>query len=52
MVAAGLVARTQVILAPGIYLALAAAVTFLGALLLPGAPRHRMTREFQAARPL
>ncbi|HEX3235564.1 MAG TPA: MFS transporter [Gemmatimonadales bacterium] len=51
MIAAWLVARTQVNLAPGIYLALAATVTFLGALLLPGTARHRMTQEFQAARP-
>jgi hypothetical protein len=51
MIAAWLVARTQVNLAPGIYLALAAGVTFIGALLLPGTARHRMTQEFQAARP-
>jgi MFS transporter, MHS family, proline/betaine transporter len=50
MIAAWLVARTQVNLAPGIYLALAAGVTFVGALLLPGTPRHRLTQEFQAAR--
>jgi MHS family proline/betaine transporter-like MFS transporter len=50
MVAAWLVARTHVNLAPGIYLALAAGVTFVGALLLPGTPRHRLTQEFQAAR--
>jgi MHS family proline/betaine transporter-like MFS transporter len=51
MIAAWLVSRTQVNLAPGIYLALAAAVTFVGALLLPSTARHRMTQEFQAARP-
>lgn len=50
MVAAWLVSRTQVSLAPGIYLAGAAGVTFIAALVLPKAPEHSLTKEFQAAR--
>jgi MHS family proline/betaine transporter-like MFS transporter len=50
MVAAWLVARTHVVLAPGIYMALACGVTFVAALLLPGTVRHSLTREFEAAR--
>jgi MHS family proline/betaine transporter-like MFS transporter len=49
MVAEWLLARTHVVLAPGIYLALAAAVTCIAALRLPRAARHRLTTEFQAA---
>ena len=33
------------------YLAAAGAVSFIAAVLLPQAPRHRLTREFQAGRP-
>jgi MHS family proline/betaine transporter-like MFS transporter len=51
MVAAWLVARTHVSLAPAVYLSAAAAVTFIGALCLPGTARHRLTTEFQALRP-
>jgi MFS transporter, MHS family, proline/betaine transporter len=50
MVAAWLVARSGVALAPAAYLAGAAAITFLAALLLPRAPRHRMTEEFKSVR--
>ncbi len=50
LVAAWLVSRTGVPLAPAIYLTAAAALTFVGALLLPGAPAHSLTKEFQAAR--
>ena len=50
MVATWLVARTHVALAPGIYVAMAAAVTLGAALLLPGSAPHSMTKEFQAAR--
>jgi MFS transporter, MHS family, proline/betaine transporter len=50
LVAAWLVARTGHPLAPGAYLAAAAGLTFIGALLLPATPVHRLTREFQAAR--
>ena len=50
MVAAWLVARTHVVLAPAIYMAVASVVTFVAALMLPGAVRHSMTREFEAAR--
>ena len=51
MVAAWLVSRTQVQLAPAVYLTAAAAVTFLAALMLPKAARHRMTKEFESLRP-
>ena len=50
MVAAWLVARTHVVLAPAIYMAVASVVTFVAALMLPGAVRHSMTQEFEAAR--
>jgi hypothetical protein len=50
MVAAWLVARTQLPLTPAIYVALASALTFVSALFLPGAARHRLTKEFEAAR--
>jgi MHS family proline/betaine transporter-like MFS transporter len=48
IVAAWLVERSGVALAPAMYLT--AAVTFTASLLLPHAPRHRLTREFQATR--
>jgi MHS family proline/betaine transporter-like MFS transporter len=50
MVAAWLVARTFD-LAPAVYLTAAAAVTFVAALMLPQAPRHRLTKEFESLRP-
>jgi MHS family proline/betaine transporter-like MFS transporter len=50
LVAAWLVARTGVALAPAMYLTGAAAVTFVAALLLPKSARHRLTKEFEAAR--
>jgi MHS family proline/betaine transporter-like MFS transporter len=50
VVAAWLVSRTGFHLAPAVYLALAAAVTFVAALLLPKTARHRMTKEFSALR--
>ena len=50
MVAAWLVARTGVALAPAAYLSAAAAITFGAAWLLPQAPRHRLTEEFKALR--
>ena len=50
LVAAWLVARSGHPLAPAVYLAAAAALTFVGALLLPGKPQHSLTKEFQAAR--
>jgi MHS family proline/betaine transporter-like MFS transporter len=50
MVAAWLVARTHMVLAPAIYMALACLLTFVAALLLPGTVRHSLTREFEAAR--
>ena len=48
LVAAWLIARTGVPLAPAMYLAAAAALTFIGALLLPKTTRHSLTKEFQA----
>jgi MHS family proline/betaine transporter-like MFS transporter len=50
LVAAWLLARTGVMLAPAMYLAAAGALSFLGALLLPASARHSLTKEFQAAR--
>ena len=50
MVATWLLARSGHDLAPAIYLALASALAFVGALLLPQAARHSLTREFSAVR--
>ncbi len=50
LVAAWLLSRSGVTLAPAMYLAAAAALTFVGALLLPSTARHSLTKEFQAAR--
>jgi MFS transporter, MHS family, proline/betaine transporter len=50
LVAAWLVSETGFKLAPAMYLAGAAALTFVGALLLPTAAPHRLTQEFEAAR--
>jgi MHS family proline/betaine transporter-like MFS transporter len=50
LVAAWLLSRTGVTLAPAMYLTAAAAVSCIGAALLPSTPRHRLTREFEAAR--
>ncbi|HEX5385525.1 MAG TPA: MFS transporter [Gemmatimonadales bacterium] len=50
MVAAWLVSRTQVALAPGVYLAIAAATSLVAAALLPGTARHSVTQEFKTAR--
>ncbi|HEY9443073.1 MAG TPA: MFS transporter [Gemmatimonadales bacterium] len=50
LVAAWLVARTGVTLAPALYLSAAAGLAFIGALLLPGTTRHSLTREFESAR--
>lgn len=50
MVAAWLVERTGVALAPAAYLTVAAAITFGAALLLPHQARHRLTEEFKAVR--
>ena len=51
LVGAWLVGRTGAPLAPAVYLAAAGAVSFVAALLLPRTARHRLTHEFQAARP-
>ena len=50
LVAEWLLTRTGVTLAPAMYLAGAAAVACVGAFLLPATPRHRLTKEFGAAR--
>jgi len=50
LVAAWLVVRTGVQLAPAWYLATAAALTFIGSLLLPATARHSLTKEFDASR--
>ena len=51
LVGAWLVSKTGAPLAPALYLAAAGAVSFFAALLLPRTARHRLTHEFQAARP-
>ena len=51
LVAAWLLSRTEAPLAPAVYLAAAGAVSFVAALFLPRTPRHRLTHEFEAARP-
>ncbi len=50
LVAAWLVSRTGLKLAPAMYLTAAAALTFIGAILLPKTAPHRLTKEFEAAR--
>jgi len=50
LVATWLIARTGHPLAPAVYLAAAAGLAFIGAILLPPAARHGITREFAAAR--
>jgi len=50
LVGTWLIARTGHPLAPAVYLAVAAGLGFVGALLLPRAARHGITREFAAAR--
>jgi MHS family proline/betaine transporter-like MFS transporter len=50
LIAAWLVSRTGIVVAPGIYLAAAASLTFIGAVLLPSTARHSLTKEFHAAR--
>jgi MFS transporter, MHS family, proline/betaine transporter len=50
LVAAWLLARTGLKLAPAIYLAAGATLAFIGAFFLPKIPRHRLTKEFEAAR--
>jgi MHS family proline/betaine transporter-like MFS transporter len=50
MVATWLVARSGYSLAPAVYLAAAAALAFVGAIMLPRAARHGITREFAAVR--
>ena len=51
LIGAWLLARTGKPLAPAVYLAAAGVVSFVAALLLPRTARHRLTHEFQAARP-
>ncbi len=51
LIGAWLVARSGAPLAPAVYLAAAGGVSFVAALLLPRTAPHRLTHEFQAARP-
>jgi MFS transporter, MHS family, proline/betaine transporter len=51
LIGAWLVARSGEPLAPAVYLAAAGGVSFVAVLLLPRTARHRLTHEFQAARP-
>ena len=51
LVAAWLVARTGVAIAPGVYLAAAGVLAFVAALLLPKTLPHRLTTEFHSVRP-
>jgi MHS family proline/betaine transporter-like MFS transporter len=51
LVGAWLVSRTGSPLAPAVYLAVAGGLSFIAALFLPRTARHRLTHEFQAARP-
>jgi MHS family proline/betaine transporter-like MFS transporter len=50
LVAAWLVSRTGFALAPGVYVAVAGALSFFGALALPKSMPHRLTTEFQSVR--
>jgi MHS family proline/betaine transporter-like MFS transporter len=50
LVAAWLLARSGMTLAPALYLAGAGGLSFVGALLLPHTARHSLTKEFDAAR--
>ena len=50
LIGAWLVSRSGA-LAPAVYLAAAGAVSFVAALFLPKTARHRLTHEFEAARP-
>jgi MHS family proline/betaine transporter-like MFS transporter len=51
LVGTWLLSKTGAPLSPAVYLAAAGAVTFVAALFLPRTARHRVTHEFQAARP-
>ena len=50
LVAAWLVSKTGFSLAPAVYLAIAGALSFFGALALPKTMPHRLTAEFQTVR--
>ena len=50
LVAAWLVSRSGVALAPAVYLAIAGALSFVAAILLPKTLPHRLTTEFQTVR--
>lgn len=50
LVAEWLMTKTGFALAPAVYLAIAGALSFVGALLLPKAMPHRLTTEFQTVR--
>ena len=50
LVAAWLVSKTGFVLAPGVYLAVAGGLSFIGAVALPKTMPHRLTTEFQSVR--
>lgn len=50
LLAAWLLARSGVTLAPAIYLAAAGGLAFVGAFFMPRAARHSLTKEFQSVR--
>lgn len=50
LVAAWLLARSGLALAPAMYLAAAGGLAFVGAFFMPRATRHSLTKEFQAVR--
>jgi MHS family proline/betaine transporter-like MFS transporter len=51
LIGAWLLSRTGMSLAPAVYLSAAGAVSLAAALMLPRTAPHRLTHEFQAARP-
>jgi MHS family proline/betaine transporter-like MFS transporter len=51
LVGAWLLSRTGAPLAPAIYLAASGALSLVAAIMLPRTARHRLTHEFEAARP-
>jgi MHS family proline/betaine transporter-like MFS transporter len=50
LMAEWLISRTGYSLAPAVYMAIAGALSFIGALMLPKTMPHRLTTEFQSVR--
>jgi len=50
LIAAWLVSRSGVAIAPAVYLGVAAALSFVAAILLPKSMPHRLTTEFHTVR--